>query len=67
MGVAFGADSQPLVKADNKTAFEAVAAEVRQQLRPGGRWQYTSNLEKEQVNGRLDDMQALFEKFGTVQ
>ncbi len=67
MGVAFGGGSTPLVKADNKTAFEAVAAEVRQQLQPGGRWQYTSNLEKEQVNRGLDDMQALFEKFDTVQ
>ncbi|HJU09067.1 MAG TPA: hypothetical protein VJ727_11375 [Rhodanobacteraceae bacterium] len=54
------------VKADNKAAFESVAAAVRQQLQPGGRWEYTSKLEKEQVNQRLDDMQALFEQFGTV-
>lgn len=54
------------VKADNKAAFEAVAAAVRQQLEPGGRWQYTSKLEKEQVNQHLDDMQALFDRLGTV-
>lgn len=54
------------VKADNKAAFEAVAAAVRQQLEPGGRWQYASKLEKEQVSQHLDDMQALFDQFGTV-
>lgn len=55
------------VKADNKAAFEAVAAAVRQQLNTGGRWEYTSKLEKEQVNQRLDDMQMLFDQFGTVE
>lgn len=55
------------IKADNKAAFEAVAAAVRQQLNPGGRWEYTSKLEKEQVNQRLDDMQMLFDQFGTVE
>ena len=55
------------IKADNKAAFDAVAAAVRQQLDPGGRWEYTSKLEKEQVNQRLDDMQMLFDQFGTVE
>lgn len=64
-GVSAGA-TDATVKADNKAAFEAVAAAVRQQLNPGGRWEYTSKLEKEQVNQRLDDMQALFDQFGTV-
>ncbi len=65
-GVVCAEEAGATVRADNKAAFESVAAAVRQQLHPGGRWEYTSKLEKEQVNQRLDDMQALFEQFGTV-
>src|SRR5690348_6249351 len=65
VGGAWAADT-PTVKADNKAAFESVAAAVREQLKPGGRWEYASNLEKEQVNRRLDDMQALFDRFDAV-
>jgi hypothetical protein len=65
-GVVGADEAGATIKADNKAAFESVAAAVRQELQRGGRWEYTSKLEKEQVNQRLDDMQALFEQFGAV-
>lgn len=65
-GIACAADSKPIVKATTKDDFTAVAAAIRQQEGPGGRWQYTSKSEKADVDMRLNDMQAIFEKFGSV-
>ncbi|HET6912438.1 MAG TPA: hypothetical protein VFH71_03720 [Rhodanobacteraceae bacterium] len=65
-GIACAADSKPVVKATNKDDFAAVAAAIRQQIGPGGRWQYTSKSEKADIDSRLNDMQGLFDKFGTV-
>lgn len=65
-GIACAADSKPIVKATTKDDFTAVAAAIRQQIGPGGRWQYTSKSEKADVDSRLNDMQGLFDKFGTV-
>lgn len=65
-GNALAGDEQPVTKATNKDDFTAMSAAIRQQIGPGGRWQSTSKLEKEDINRRLDDMQSLFNKFGTV-
>src|SRR5690348_3710884 len=55
-----------VVKVENKDDFMAVAAAVRQQMAPGGRWEYANNMEKEQVNRDLNDMQSLFDKYGST-
>jgi len=60
------ADDAPVVKATNKDDFAAVAAAIRQQMGSGGRWQYASKSEKDEVDNRLIEMQGLFDKFGTV-
>lgn len=67
MGVAQAAKVQPMsVKADNKPDFEAVAAEVHKQMTPGGRFEFVTKEEAATVNNNLNDMQALFDKYGTV-
>jgi hypothetical protein len=65
-GNVYADTAEPVVKATNKDDFAAVAAAIRQQVAPGGRWEYTSRLEKEQINRYLDDMGALFAKYGTL-
>lgn len=66
MSVAAADDAKPVVTATNKDDFVAIAAAIRQQMGPGGRWQYTSKSEKENVDSRLIDMQGMFDKFGAV-
>lgn len=67
MGVALAAKVQPMsVKADNKSDFEAVAAEVHKQMAPGGRFEFVTKSEASDLNAHLDDMQSLFDKYGTV-
>lgn len=65
-GSAFAGNDQPIVKAVNKTDFATVAAAIRQQVAPGGRWEYTNSSEKEQIDRDLNDMQSLFDKYGAV-
>lgn len=65
-GSALAESSKPVVSATNKEDFTAVAAAIRQQMAPGGRWEYTNGLEKEQINRDLNDMQSLFDKYGSV-
>jgi hypothetical protein len=66
-GNVLAAKVKPLsVKADNKAAFEAIAAEVHRQMVPGGRFEFVTRDEYATVNNRLDDMQLLFDKYGSV-
>lgn len=65
-GSGLAADTQPVVKATNKADFEAVATAVRQQIAPGGRWEFTNKMEKEDIDRRLDEMQSLFDKYSTT-
>lgn len=60
------AEGKTVVDAKSKDDFAATAAAIRQQMGPGGHWQYASKLEKEKVDQRLNDMQSLFEQFGSV-
>jgi hypothetical protein len=55
------------VKAENKADFEAVTAEVHKQMVPGGRFEFVTKEEAATVNNNLNEMQALFDKYGTVE
>lgn len=59
-------DGKPVVKADTKANFEAVAQAVRQQMQPGGRFAFVDKAGREMVTTRLADMQALFNQYGVV-
>lgn len=54
------------VQADTKAKFDAVAAEVRAQLAPGGRFEFVTKEEHAKLGTNLDAMGALFDKYGTV-
>jgi hypothetical protein len=66
MGAASAANDKPVVQATNKADFDAVAAAIRQQVAPGGRWEYTTKREREEINRRLNDMGSLFDKYGSI-
>lgn len=67
IGVVYAEDkTEPVVKADNKDDFAVVAAAIRQQVAPGGRWEFVNRNENDTINRNLNDMQSLFDKFGTV-
>jgi len=66
MGVAHATKTEKVVKADNKADFSAVNATVHKEMLPGGRYEYATNKEREDVNAHLADMQSLFDKYGTV-
>lgn len=57
---------EPVVKADTKENFEAVAAAIQQQMQPGGRWQFVDGNERNLVDGSFVDMRNLYNKFGSV-
>jgi len=54
------------LQADTKAKFDAVAAEVRAQWAPGGRFEFVTKEEYAKLNTSLDAMGALFDKYGTV-
>lgn len=60
------ADDKVAVRADTKQRFDDVAAAVRKEMAPGGRFEFVSGLERHTVDQRLADMQALFNRFGAV-
>lgn len=59
-------EAKPDVKANTKDEFAAVADHVRQQMAPGGRFELVDNTGQATVNRDLSAMQALYDKFGTV-
>lgn len=59
--------NEPSVKADTKEAFAEVATSVRKGMEDGGRFEYLKPKERAQVEQGLDQMTALFDKYGTVQ
>lgn len=56
----------PIVVADNKDHFDAVAAAIRQAMQPGGSYALVSSSAKAKVNAGLVDMAALFDQYGSV-
>jgi len=65
-GGAVAADAQKVGKADNKQAFDLVVAAVRQEMRPGGRYEFVDGQNRKTVNQKLDEMSSLFNQFGSV-
>ncbi len=59
-------EAKPDVKANTKDEFAAVADHVRQQMGPGGRFEFVDKTEHEMVDRDLSNMQSLYDKFGTV-
>jgi hypothetical protein len=59
-------ESKPDVKANTKDEFAAVADHVRQQMAPGGRFEFVDKTAHATVDRDLSNMQALYDKFGTV-
>lgn len=59
-------DGQPVVKADTKDNFDAVATAVRQQMQPGGRYAFVDKTGRETVEAKLGDMGTLFGQYGSV-
>ncbi|MGH8174362.1 MAG: hypothetical protein ACREPX_14580 [Rhodanobacteraceae bacterium] len=54
------------INADNKEAFEVVATSVRQEMGGGGKYEFVLPKERTQIDAKLDDMTALFDKYGSV-
>jgi hypothetical protein len=59
-------NGKPVVKADSKENFLAVAAAIQQQMQPGSRWQYINANERATINGSFADMSRLYDQFGSV-
>lgn len=57
---------KPVVKADTAENFQAIVAAIHQQMQPGGRWQYIDQPERATIDGSFADMQALYNRFGSV-
>lgn len=66
MDVAQASKTETILKADNAAEFSAVATSVHKEMLPGGRFEFVDSKEHDTVNTRLADMQALFDKHGTV-
>lgn len=60
------ANGKPVVVADNKADFDLVAAAIRKQMQPGGRFGFVDNSGRQTVESRLADMQTLFDQYGSV-
>ncbi|HZX71206.1 MAG TPA: hypothetical protein VFE77_10355 [Rhodanobacter sp.] len=60
------AKTKVIVKAENKEDFTAVVAAVHQQMQPGGRYEHVSASERTGIDQHFNDMQSLFDKYGTV-
>ena len=60
------APSPAVTAVNTKDDFEAVQAAVKQQMQPGKRWGYIDPTDRGSVDQRFADMQALFDKYGTV-
>ena len=58
--------TETIINAGDKVSFAAGVAEVKGEMAPGGRFEYLDSLERNEVTTRLNDMQALYDKFGTV-
>lgn len=60
------AKGKPVVAADNKENFDAIAAAIRQQMQPGGRFGFVASSGRATVNSGLNDMAAEFDRYGSV-
>lgn len=65
-GMARASKVQPAVKADTKTDFMTVVAAVKEEMVPGGRYEFVSSSERQTIDTSLGEMQSLFDRFETV-
>ena len=65
---AFAAEKKldPALQAVTKEKFDDQSAAIRQQMKPGGRWEFVNTEERATVNSRLDDIAALLAKVASV-
>ncbi|MGH8146656.1 MAG: hypothetical protein ACREPY_10015 [Rhodanobacteraceae bacterium] len=59
-------DGKPVVTADTKDNFEAVAAAIRKEMQPGGRFAFVTKTGRQTVDAGLMDMGTLFDQYGGV-
>ena len=52
--------------ADTRDSFASVSAAVRDEIKPGGRYEYVNDKERFAINQKLDDMGALFASHDSV-
>jgi hypothetical protein len=66
---AFAAEKKldPALQAVTKEKFDDQSAAIRQQMKPGGRWEFVNTEERATVNSRLDDIAALLAKVASVE
>ncbi|MEO8809279.1 MAG: hypothetical protein ABI386_03435 [Rhodanobacter sp.] len=62
----YASKTETVVKAQNKDDFAAVVSAVHKQMGPGGHWEFVNPEERQDINGTFSDMQALFNKYGSV-
>lgn len=62
----YASKTETVVKAQDKDDFAAVVAAVRQQMVPGGHWEFVDSAERKDIDGTFGEMQALFDKYGSV-
>jgi len=56
----------PALQAVTKEKFDDQAAAIRQQMKPGGHWEFVDTSERAQVNSRLDEIAALLATAASV-
>ncbi|HSX60443.1 MAG TPA: hypothetical protein VLF18_09620 [Tahibacter sp.] len=54
--------SQPIVDAARQERFADQAAAIRQEMKPGGRFEYVNAQERQEVDAQLDRIAALLDK-----
>lgn len=62
----YASKTETVVKAQDKDDFAAVVAAVHKQMAPGGHWEYVDATERSEINAKFNDMQWLFDKYGSV-
>jgi hypothetical protein len=55
------------INADTKDKFVEIAADVRQEMEGGGRYEYVKPDERKTIDQKLTEMETLFDENGTVQ
>lgn len=65
-GIVCAYKTEVIVKAENKADFAAVVAAIHQQMAAGGRYEFVDQGERAKIDANFGEMQALFDKYGTV-
>ena len=60
------AELERIVVADSSDKFVVLAQAIRQEMAPGGRFEFITGRSRAEVNRGLDDMAAMMEKTGSV-